>query len=183
MAGDLREIRMGGDDEAIDTLEKELYSGNIRDGGQLRCRAKELGVVILIRDDKEKVRDRGGILIGEVTESGSGIQRVRRLYASAGHYAVADIEGSRFVMRGRGDTSTFVILGNELTRQIAHSAIQRYWKKGTPEDAVTVIVMAMNEAAARTASVSKRYILLQTINSASLDAALEEDQRLCTEEA
>ena len=177
MAGDMREIRLGGDDAAITTLERELYTGVIPNDGQLRSRAKELGVVILIRDDKEKVRDRDGILIGEVTESESGTQRIRRLYASAGHYAIADIEGSRFVVRGRGDTSTFVVLGNELTRQIAHSAIQRYGKEGTREDAVAVIVKAMNEAAARTASVSRSYILLQTIRCACLDTVLEEDQR------
>ena len=183
MAGDLREIRLGGDDAAIAALEKELYSGSIRDDGELRSRAEELGVMILIRDDKEKVRDRDGILIGEVTESGDGMQRIRRLYASAGHYAIADIEGSRFVMRGRGDTSTFVVLGNELTRQIAHSAIQRYWKKGTIEDAVTVIVRAMHEAAARTASVSRRYILLQTKSGALLDSVLDEDRRACAGDA
>lgn len=183
MAGDMREIRLGGEDAAVALLEQELYSGILRNDEQLRHRAEELGVMILIRNDKEKVRDRGGILTGEVTESEAGMLRIRRLYVSAGHYAIADIEGSRFVMRGRGDTSTFVVLGNELTRKIAYDAIQRYWKNGTPEDAVTVIVKAMQEAAARTASVSRSYLLLQTKSIARLDAVLEEDRQACAGEA
>lgn len=183
MAGDMREIRLGGEDAAVALLEQELYSGILRNDEQLRHRAEELGVMILIRNDKEKVRDRGGILTGEVTESEAGMLRIRRLYVSAGHYAIADIEGSRFVMRGRGDTSTFVVLGNELTRKIAYDAIQCYWKNGTPEDAVTVIVKAMQEAAARTASVSRSYLLLQTKSIARLDAVLEEDRQACAGEA
>ena len=182
IAGDMREIRLGGEDAAILALEGELYSGSIRNDEQLRGRASELGVRILIRDDKEKVREREGVLTGEVTESEGGIIRIRRLYISAGHYAIADIEKSRFVMRGRDDTSTFVVLGNELTKQIANTAIQQYWKNGTFEDAVRVIVRAMEEAAARTASVSRSYLLLQTKNSADLDAVLEKDRMACATE-
>ncbi|NYT07847.1 MAG: DUF2121 domain-containing protein [Methanomicrobiales archaeon] len=181
MAGDLREIRLGGDTSAIADLETELYSGTILDDEQLKHRAAELGIMILIRDDKEKVRERDGTLIGEVTESERGILRIRRLYVTAGHYAIADIEGSRFVMRGRGDTSTFVVLGNELTRQIAHAAIRQYWKNGTLEDAVRVIVQAMEEAATRTASVSRRYLLIQTKKSTDLDAVIGADRKACTE--
>jgi hypothetical protein len=179
IAGDLREIRFGGEDTAIATLEGELYSGEIRNDDQLRQRAVELGVTILVRDDKEKVRERDGILTGEVTESECGMLRIRRLYVSAGHYAIADIEGSRFELKGRGDTSTFVVLGNELTKQIAYAAIQHYWKNGTPEDAVRVIVRAMEEASARTASVSRKYLLLQTRNTLALDTAIEEDRIAC----
>ncbi len=179
IAGDMREIRFGGEDADIAALEEELYHGEIVNDDQLRRRAGELGVLILVRDDKEKVRERDGILTGEVTESGRGLLRIRRLYVSAGHYAIADIEGSRFELKGRGDTSTFVVLGNELTRQIAYAAIQKYWKKGTPEDAVRVIIRAMEEAAARTASVSRKYLLLQTRDTISLDTAIEEDRKEC----
>ena len=179
IAGDMREIRFGGDDAAIAALEEELYSGKIRNDDQLRRRAEDLGVTILVRDDKEKVRERDGILTGEVTESEHGLLRIRRLYVSAGHYAIADIEGSRFEMKGRGDTSTFVVLGNELTKQIAYAAIQQYWKNGTLEDAARVIVRAMEEASARTASVSRRYLLLQTRNTTGLDVVIDEDRMVC----
>ena len=179
IAGDMREIRFGGDDAAIAALEEELYSGKIRNDDQLRRRAEDLGVTILVRDDKEKVREREGILTGEVTESEHGLLRTRRLYVSAGHYAIADIEGSRFEMKGRGDTSTFVVLGNELTKQIAYAAIQQYWKNGTLEDAARVIVRAMEEASARTASVSRRYLLLQTRNTTGLDVVIDEDRMVC----
>ncbi|MCG7855055.1 MAG: DUF2121 domain-containing protein [Methanoregulaceae archaeon] len=179
IAGDLREIRFGGEDAAIAALEEELYRGTIVNDDQLRRRAEELGVTILVRDDKEKVRERDGILTGEVTESERGILRIRRLYVSAGHYAIADIEGFRFDLKGRGDTSTFVVLGNELTKQIAFAAIQKYWKNGTLEDAVRVIVRAMEEAASRTASVSRKYLLLQTRMTFSPDALIEEDRRAC----
>ncbi|NYT17149.1 MAG: DUF2121 domain-containing protein [Methanomicrobiales archaeon] len=179
IAGDMREIRFGGEDAAIAALEQELYRGTIVNDDQLMRRAEELGVTILVRDDKEKVRERDGILTGEVTESEHGILRVRRLYVSAGHYAIADIEGSRFDLKGRGDTSTFVVLGNDLTKQIAYAAIQNYWKNGTLEDAVRVIVRAMEEAAARTASVSRKYLLLQTRLTFSPDAVIEQDRRAC----
>ncbi len=179
MAGDMREIRLGGQDTAVAAFEQELYSGAISDDVQLRQRAAELGVLAVIRDDKEKVRERDGVLNGEVTESEGRSLRIRRLYVSAGHYAIADIEGSRFVMRGHGDTSSFIVLGNELTRQIAHAAIQRYWKNGTSGDAVRVIVMAMEEAAARTASVSRSYLILQTRNTTGLEAAIEADRKAC----
>jgi hypothetical protein len=179
IAGDLREIRFGGEDAAIAALEEELYSGKIRNDDQLRHRADELGVTIVVRDDKEKVRERDGILTGEVTESERGLLRIRRLYVSAGHYAIADIEGSRFELKGRGDTSTFVVLGNELTKQIASAAIQQYWKNGTLEDAARVIVRAMEEASARTASVSRRYLLLQTRNTTGLDVVIDEDRMVC----
>jgi hypothetical protein len=175
----MRELRFGGDDATIATLEGELYCGDIGNDDQLRRRAEELGVTVLVRDDKEKVRERDGILIGEVTESERGILRIRRLYVSAGHYAIADIEGSLFELKGKGDTSTFVVLGNELTKQIASAAIQKYWKNGTPEDAVRVIVSAMDEAAARTASVSRKYLLLQTRNTTRPDAAIERDRKKC----
>jgi hypothetical protein len=71
------------------------------------------------------------------------------------------------------------VLGNELTKQIAYTAIQHYWKNGTPEDAVRVIVRAMEEASARTASVSRKYLLLQTRNTLALDTAIEEDRIAC----
>jgi hypothetical protein len=177
IAGDMREIRFRGEAAAIATLEKELYSGGIRNDDQLRHRAAELGVRILVRDDKEKVRERDGIITGEVTESEGDLVRTRRLYVSAGHYAIADIEGSRFEIRGRGDTSCFVVLGNDLTKQIAHAAIRLYWKNGTCEDAVRVIVRAMETAAARTASVSRSYLLLQTKQSTDLGAVLDEDRQ------
>ncbi|MDD5685877.1 MAG: DUF2121 domain-containing protein, partial [Methanoregulaceae archaeon] len=55
IAGDMREILFGGDDDAIAALEKDLYSGAVTTEGDLQERARSLGVTIVIRDGREKV--------------------------------------------------------------------------------------------------------------------------------
>ena len=82
MAGDLREILMKGPDGAICQFEQELYSGQIRTDSDLRKRAVAMGIIVLLRDDKCKVSDHEGILIGEVAESDGDTVRKRRLCVS-----------------------------------------------------------------------------------------------------
>ncbi len=96
MGGDTREIITSGDRVATETLEHELYCGLIRTDEVLRQRAGELGISLVIRDDKRKVTQRDGILVGEVSETKAGLTRIRRLYATAGEYAIAEITGRYF---------------------------------------------------------------------------------------
>ncbi len=91
MAGDMREIITRGDRISTGTLEHELYSGLIVNDDDLTKRAGELGISLTLRDDKRKVTHRDGILVGEVSETEGGVTRKRRLYATAGEYALADI--------------------------------------------------------------------------------------------
>jgi len=162
MAGDMREITFLGDPVSTGKLEQELYSGLIATDEDLARRAGELGVKIRIRDDKVKVTEEGGVLMGEVTSLEAGLLRKRRVYASAGSYAIIDLEGERTTPRGRGRAASFVVLGNERTKAIANRCIQEMWRDGTLKDAVEVIVKAMEAASRATASVSRSFIIVRT---------------------
>ena len=177
IAGDMREILFGGDDDAIAALEKDLYSGAITTEGDLQERARSLGVTIIIRDGREKVSRRGDILVGEVGERERGLVRKRCVYATAGSYALVEMHDSRMISAERREGAGFVVLGNEITKRIAHQCIRDYWKAGTLDDAVRVIVMAMETASRATPTVSKQYSLLQTRGRGDLLALLEEEKR------
>ncbi|KUG14436.1 hypothetical protein ASZ90_015926 [hydrocarbon metagenome] len=177
MAGDLREMLMQGPDAAIRTFERELYQGSIRSDDSLMQRAGELGIRLIVRDDKCKVSEREGVLIGEVTESEGELVRKRRLYAVPGAYAIADIEPGRFDLRSRGEGSTFVILGNEVTREIAHGIIRTSWQEGTLADAIGIIIQIMHAAASCTVSVSRTFMLLQTRERSGFPGLMEKDIR------
>lgn len=177
IAGDMREILFGGDDDTIAALEKELYSGTIATDAELKERAASLGVTIVIRDDREKIFRIGDILIGEVGEREKGMVRRRRVYATAGMYAIAETEGSRMISVEKKEGAGFVVLGNEITKRIAHQCIRDYWKAGTFEDAVRVVVTSMEMAARLTPTVSKRYSLLQSRGKGDLAALLEKEKK------
>jgi len=164
MAGDRREIFLSGDESSIGTLEDELYSGKIRDEAGLYRRGRELGVGLFVRDDKCKVQERDGVLVGEVSESDGGTKRTRRLSVSCGHYVITEAHGRGEKEVARGTASRFVVLGNRVTQEVANRCIASYWKAagGGPADALRVILMAMEEAASLTPSVSQDYTLVQT---------------------
>jgi len=177
MAGDLREMLMQGPDGAIRTFERELYQGSIMSDDSLMQRAGELGIRLIVRDDKCKVSEREGVLIGEVTESEGERVRRRRLYAVPGAYAIADIGPGRFDLRSRGEGSSFVVLGNEITREIAHGIIRTNWKEGTLADAIGIIIQIMHAAASCTASVSRTFMLLQTRERSGFPGLVEKDMQ------
>jgi hypothetical protein len=162
MAGDLREILMKGPDAAICRFEQELYSGQIRTESDLWKRAVAMGIILLLRDDKCKVSDHEGILVGEVAESEGYNVRKRRLCVACGTYAIVDITGDAAILKQEGQGSTFVVLGNEVTKRIAHGMIRSEWKNGTFPDAVRLIIRIMNTAASSTPSVSRACTILQT---------------------
>ncbi len=177
MAGDMREILFAGDSSCRDRLEAELYDGRIVNDEDLARRADEIGIAVHVRDTKSKVAERSGILVGEVGETEKGIVRSRRLYASGGQYVIADLEDGRMTAVSKGTGSTFIVLGNAVTKQVANRCIRDSWKGGTPRDAIRTIVLAMETAARTTASVSERYILVQTPARKNLRSMLEEDAR------
>jgi hypothetical protein len=178
MAGDLREITTRGDAIATQTLEHELYNGGIITDADLKRRAEELGIVLSIRDDKRKVRPRDGILVGEVSESEGGVVKRRRLYATVGEYALAEITGAAFRLTGSGGAGRFVVLGNQITQQISNACIRENWKNGTIADAIRIIILSMERASAATASVSALYTVIQTPERISLSAVIERDSAM-----
>ncbi|MEG3055065.1 MAG: DUF2121 domain-containing protein [Methanoculleus sp.] len=178
MAGDMREITFQGDGSRIEELERELYSGSIVSDGDLKERAGAIGVTIRVRDDKAKVSQRDGLLIGEVAETDGSVVRRKRLYATKGGYVIAEIIDSQLRVIQRGSASNFVVLGNNITKQIANQCIQGAWEEGgSIPDAMRVIMLTMQAAASTTASVSRTFILVHTDLAANLGGAIDQDSR------
>ena len=175
MAGDMREITFLGDPASMEVLERELYTGLIATEDALLERAAELGVRLGIRDDKVKVTEKGGVLVGEVTSLEGGVLRKRRVYASGGSYAIVDTGEGAPVPRGRGGAGSFVVLGNEKAKAVAHRIIRERWKNGGLRDAVEIIVRSLEQASAETPTVGRRFILVQTGEKADLRKVMEED--------
>jgi hypothetical protein len=105
------------------------------------------------------------------------VVKKRRLYATGGEYALAEVTGSGIRMSGSGKASNFVVLGNQITQEVARACIREHWNNGTTHDAIRVIMLAMERASATTASVSALYTLVQTPATASLSAVIERDGR------
>lgn len=177
MAGDMREITYFGDRISTDRLEEELYTGRIVTDEDLMKRAGELGVKLSIRDDKVKVSEKEGVLVGEVTSLEGGLLRRRRLYASGGSYAILDIEGSSITLRGRGGAGNFVVLGNEKTKGIAHRCIRERWKMGSIPEATEIINLSMEQASRESASVSRHFMILKTGEKVDLEKVMERAER------
>jgi hypothetical protein len=164
MAGDRREIYFRGDDLCTRTLEDDLYSGRIRSKDALLERARELGIDLWINDDRCKVWEEEGVLIGEVSERDGLSTRSRRLYVSCGNFVITEVQEGRQREVSRGCASRFIVLGNRTTQEVAQRCIRSHWKEtgGTPADALRVIITAMEEAASLSPSVSGTYTLVQT---------------------
>lgn len=178
MAGDLREITFRGEKTDREKLEKELYSGAIATDEELEKKAGELEVEITVRDNKNKVTERVGILVGEVTSFEAGVLRRRRLYASAGNYAIAELRDSEMALTAKSKGSNFIVFGNDFTKQVANKCFKDNWtKKSGFQDAIKIIILAMEKAARATASVSKQYTLIQTTSKKDLAGVIEEDRK------
>jgi hypothetical protein len=175
MAGDMREIAFGGEPAAVAVLEGELYDGTITGEEALHRRAEALGVTLRIRDDRVKVRDRGGILAGVVGEREPGSERSRRLYASAGKYLLIDVEDGTVTRRGGGGAGSFLVLGNEVVKRVASRCIAEGWKHGTLEDAIRILIRTMEEASRTSPTVSRAFHLVQTRSTADPARLVEED--------
>lgn len=175
MAGDMREIAFGGDELLIEELERELYSGSISSDNDLTERADAIGVTIRLRDDKTKVMQRDGVLVGEVTETEGASVRCRRLYAAKGNYAIAEIVDSRLRVMQKGRASNFVVLGNDITKRVADRCIREMWEGGTVQDALRLIMLTMQIAAGVTASVSRTFVLVHTDTAADISNAIAND--------
>lgn len=176
MAGDMREITFEGEKSDREKLEKDLYSGNIVTDDELMQRAKEFGVRIKVTDNKNKISEKAGVLIGEVSSREAGITKKRRLYASAGNYAIAELVDTQLKLTSQAKGSTFIAFGNEFTKQIANKCFQENWtKKSNFQDAIKILVLCMETVARKTASVSKQYALIQTTSNVDVLKRVQED--------
>ncbi|MDR7665661.1 DUF2121 domain-containing protein [Methanosarcina sp. Z-7115] len=176
MTGDLREITFEGDKSDRERLEKELYSGAIVTDEELVKKAEEFGVGITVTDRKSKVSERNGVLMGEVSSVEGGVVKKRRLYASAGNYAITELRDIEIILTSHGKGSNFIAFGNEFTKQIANKCFKDNWtKKSNFQDAVKILMLCMETAARKTASVSKQFFLIQTALNVDVLKVVEED--------
>jgi hypothetical protein len=176
-----RQAVIGGDQRCITflgsctQLEEELYSGRIRNDEALLARARELGATLQVSDVREKVWRRGDLLVGEVTELSSQLERRRRIYLAPGARLEADITGREVRIRARGGVGC-VVFGNRFTQELAGSSVARAGGR-VNEDLIKSIFV---EAGVRTASVSREHMVLRSGKkhsdpAAVLQRALEED--------
>ncbi len=175
MAGDRRSVFFLGDDASVERLERELYSGRIVVDEELHRRAEALGVRLFVYDDRCKVTIRDRVLVGEVTSSEGGRVRKRRLYASAGRYAIVEFEGGEGTVTQQGEGSAFVVFGSEIAKKITNAVIKEHWKNGGLAQAARIIERAMEKAGRETASVSIEFELLQTAERADIDRLIRGD--------
>jgi hypothetical protein len=177
MAGDMREITFEGEKPDREKLEKELYSGAIATDEELQKKAEELGVRITVTDCKEKVSERNGVLVGEVSSIEGGVVKKRRLYASAGNHAIAELRNADMTLTSQGKGSNFIAFGNEFTKQVANKCFKDNWsKKSNLQDAVKILILCMETAAKKTASVSRQFMIVQTSSNADVLKVVEKDR-------
>jgi hypothetical protein len=178
MTGDMREITFEGDKTDREKLEKELYCGSLVTDDELSKKAEECEVKIAVTDCKSKISEREGILIGEVSSVEDGIVKKRRLYASAGNYAIAEVINNEITLTSHAKGSNFIVFGNDFTKQVANKCFKDNWtKKSTFQDAVRIIMLCMETAAKATASVSKQFYLIQTTSNIDVLKAVEKDKQ------
>jgi hypothetical protein len=175
MAGDRRSVFFLGDETSVARFEQELYAGRIVSDEELHRRSDELGIRLFVYDDRCKAVKRDGVLVGEVTSSDGGKVRKRRLYASAGVYAIVEFEGGEGTVIRQGEGSAFVVFGSEIAKKIANAVIGEHWKNGGLAQAVTVIRRAMETAGRETASVGREFDLLQTAEPADVAGLIRQD--------
>jgi hypothetical protein len=178
MAGDLREITFEGEKTDREKLEKDLYSGVIVTDGELERKAEEFGVRITVTDCKEKVSERNGVLVGEVSSVEGEVVKKRRLYTSAGNYAIVELINTEMTLTSQSKGSTFIAFGNEFTKQVANQCFKAHWtKKSNLQDAVKILILCMETVAKKTASVSKQFVIVQTSSNADVLKVVEKDRQ------
>jgi hypothetical protein len=177
MTADLREITFEGEKPKREKLEKELYNGTIVTDDELANKAREFGVGITVTDCKSKISERDGVLIGEVSSIEDGVTKKRRLYTSVGNYAIAELRDSEITLTSHAKGSNLIVLGNDFTKQVANKCFKDNWtKKSTFQDAVKILILCMETAARKTASVSKQFFLIQTASSVDVLKIVEKDR-------
>jgi hypothetical protein len=154
IGGDKRSITFLG---SCPVLEQELYSGNLNTDEDLLKRAKELGATLQVSDGREKVWRRGDVLVGEVTETSSALEKRRRIYLVPGAYVMADVTGKEAKVIGQGKVACMV-LGNRFTQELASQEINNA-KGKIDKDALEAVFANVGS---RTPSVSQVHCVLST---------------------
>jgi len=125
IVGDRRNIIFRGDPEKRKELEKELYSGKIKDDDELKKVAEDMGIKIFIEDEREKVRKIDNVLVGEVKSIGADSQR-RRMYLTKGKCVVVDILNDTITNKSVKNGSGIIIFGNRYLKNIVQEELKEH---------------------------------------------------------
>ena len=125
IVGDRRNIMFRGDPEKRKELEKELYSGKIKDDEELKKVAENMGIKIFIEDEREKVRKIDNVLVGEVKSIGADSQR-RRMYLTKGKCVVVDILNDTITNKSVKNGSGIILFGNRYLKNIVQEELKEY---------------------------------------------------------
>lgn len=160
--GDKRRIAFVGNEEKREQLEDELYSGSIKTEESLLKRAGELGIILKITDNAQKVRSIGDVVVGEVKTTTPFESKRKRIYATTGSYNLVKLSGSTIEKMESG-SSAVVMFGNKKTKEMANHAIQKHWKKKISlKDVAEIFKKAVEEVSKQTPSVSPGYDIITT---------------------
>ena len=125
IVGDRRNIMFRGDPEKRKELEKELYSGKIKDDEELKKVAENMGIKIFIEDEREKVRKIDNVLVGEVKSIGADSQR-RRMYLTKGKCVVVDILNDTITNKSVKNGSGIILFGNRYLKNIVQEELKEH---------------------------------------------------------
>ncbi len=185
MTGDKRRIGYFGDKENLETLEKELYEGIIKDDDEFRNRAAELGISVKITDDATKLKIVGNTVRGEVSTKGAFETKRRRIYGTTNGYQLVELLGSDIQTRNAGEKG-IIIFGNNYAKQLAQNLIQKRWKASQSLKYMgEVFEDVLAEVASKTPTVGTKFdTLLQqpdfTVNEAQrhLNITIDNDVKV-----
>ncbi|RPJ78781.1 MAG: DUF2121 domain-containing protein, partial [Alphaproteobacteria bacterium] len=92
--------------------------------------------------------------------------------------AIAELIDSELTLTSHAKGSNLIVLGNDFTKQVANKCFKDNWtKKSTFQDAVKILMLCMETAARKTASVSKQFYLIQTASNVNVLKAVEDDMK------
>lgn len=173
MAGDKRRIGFYGSPEARETLEDELYAGNIKTEEELLKKAEKNGINLKISDDITKIREMDNVLVGEVISRATHETKRKRIYAISGAYSMVELTGSNIDTLKSGGRS-IIVYGNKYTQELAENTIKKLWKpKMKFVNVERIIETVMNEVSKNTPSVSDNFDLMIKYNSLDQKVAKE----------
>lgn len=125
MASDKRRIAYFGTNRQ--SLEDELYNGNITTDEELFKKSKELDVPIKVTDDADKLRIVGNTIRGEVSTKGTHETKRKRIYGTTNGYQIVELIGSETKSRQAGEKG-IILFGNDFAKKQAEVLIKRRWK-------------------------------------------------------
>lgn len=161
MAADKRKIGYFGDKKNLETLEKELYSGEIVSDEEFLKRAEELDISVKITDDASKLKVVGKCIRGEVSTKGTFETRRRRIYGTTRGYQLVELVGSDVSSRKAGE-SGIIIFGNLFAKKMAETLVSRKFKPSSSlKSKGEVFEEIINEVASKTPTVGNKCDVLR----------------------